>query len=640
MKQIAGAAFVIALLVIPWDAEQIVLLSWSDIVNYFESQEDIMIRIATIDTGVNLEHPDLINKNIVCKHVDDKGDVTLLKGNSDKIGHGTAICGILAQQNNVEITVFKAFDLLDEIDEDSFISVLDYLSENEHFDILNLSLGTSVISQYKRLEQVCRTISDSGTLIVASFSNYGTVTYPAAWPFVIGVDWDIECKKNTDFIFCENSIVDVYGKGMNQKLCWSHGSNYIVNAGASFATAHITSYLIPFLEMGEVKTCNDAKLLLKKRSMKKISAYRTPDRKLPDLNGKKVAIFPYNKEIRSITNYSDLLSCEVTHIYDIKQAGNVNKSTSFFSHRKSGSKEFKIQDFQEIINDKDSIDVLIVGHLSEINRITNHNYTKDCVDFCLIYGKTMVSFDTITNIILNEFSKKKLVCYNMNIDKVSYDISEKLRIIGTPIITIAGTSSQQGKFSLQLELRKEFLESGYSVGQWCTEPQGFLFGMDQVFPVGYGSNINFSEKKIIHEINSQLHEIEKLEKDIIITGLQSYLVCEKLYNTHLFPTMQTAILAAIQPDAIILVVNVYDSDKYIIRSIKFAESVTGSRVVCIALSFRNVQASFSPLEQNVIVLTDDEIAKYTNRISDLTGIVCYSINQTHDIFESIINYLN
>ncbi len=599
-----------------------------------------MIRAAIIDTGVNLDHPELIDKSIICKQINDQGVASYLTGNSDQIGHGTAICGILTQNNNVEITVFKVFDSMDEINEELLISVLEYLYLNEYFDILNLSLGIGAVSQYKILEQACRKIVDQGTIIVASYNNYGSVTYPAAFPFVIGVDWDIECKKNNDFIYCENGLVNLYGKGINQKLCWSQTSNYIVNAGASFAAAHVTAYLISQLEAGTIKTYKDAKLLLKKQSMKKISIYCTPDRKCPELLGKKVAIFPYNKELMSITNYSDLLSCELTHVYDIKHAGNVSKCTISFSHRKACSKGFSIQDFQEIVNDIKSIDVLVVGHLSEINRITGHNYTKDCIDFCLAYRKSMLSFDTIGKVIQEEFEKKQLVCHNMNIDKISYDISEKLRIIGIPIITVAGTSSKQGKFSLQLELRKKFLENQYAVGQWCTEPQGYLLGIDQVFPLGYGANINFNEKEVIHKINHQLHEIEKLGKDIIITGLQSHLISNTLYNTHMFPTLQTAILAAVQPDAIVLVVNVYDSEEYIIRTIQFAESVTDSHVVCLALSFNNVQASFSPLEENIVALTDAEIIEHTCRISTKTGISCFSVNQTDAIFDTIVNYLS
>lgn len=103
---------------------------------------------------------------------------------------------------------------------------------------------------------------------------------------------------------------------------------------------------------------------------------------------------------------------------------------------------------------------------------------------------------------------------------------------------------------------------------------------------------------------------------------------------------QTAILAAVQPDAIVLVVNVYDSEEYIIRTIQFAESVTDSHVVCLALSFNNVQASFSPLEENIVALTDAEIIEHTCRISTKTGISCFSVNQTDAIFDTIVNYLS
>ena len=150
--------------------------------------ESFKIRAAIIDTRVNLDHPELIDKSIICKQINDQGVASYLTGNSDQIGHGTAICGILTQNNNVEITVFKVFDSMDEINEELLISVLEYLYLNEYFDILNLSLGIGAVSQYKILEQACRKIVDQGTIIVASYNNYGSVTYPAAFPFVIGVD--------------------------------------------------------------------------------------------------------------------------------------------------------------------------------------------------------------------------------------------------------------------------------------------------------------------------------------------------------------------------------------------------------------------------------------------------------------------
>ena len=79
-----------------------------------------------------MDHPELINKKIICKQVNNTGVAAYIKGNSDRIGHGTAICGILTQENAVELTVFKAFDrivLLPQNHNFSFSSYGNNLSE-------------------------------------------------------------------------------------------------------------------------------------------------------------------------------------------------------------------------------------------------------------------------------------------------------------------------------------------------------------------------------------------------------------------------------------------------------------------------------------------------------------------------------
>ena len=334
-----------------------------------------------------------------------------------------------------------------------------------------------------------------------------------------------------------------------------------------------------------------------------------------------------------------MLECDLVHVYDINERGNVNNSTLSFSHRMKCSNSYKIQKIEDIVADKDSFDTLVVGHLAEINQITKHNYTKDCIDFCLIYGKNMISFDTVTGIIKQQFQKKGLKCYSMNIENISYDNSGKLRMIGVPIVSVIGTSSKQGKFSLQLELRKKFLEHQYAVGQWSTEPQGYLFGIDRVFPTGYGSNLNFSEKEVLQFVNHQLYDIEKMDKDVIITGLQSYVLCDKLYNSRMYPFMQNALLSAIQPDTMVLVTNVYDSDEYILRSLNYIESLTGVGVSCIVLSPRNMQATFSPLEQKDGLCSGEHLASRISEISYLTKRKVLRMEQIDEIYDSIINEL-
>lgn len=212
-------------------------------------------------------------------------------------------------------------------------------------------------------------------------------------------------------------------------------------------------------------------------------------------------------------------------------------------------------------------------------------------------------------------------------------------MIGVPIVSVLGTSSKQGKFSLQLELRKKFIEHQYAVGQWATEPQGYLFGIDKVFPTGYGSNLNFSEKEVLQFVNRQLYDIEKMGKEVIITGLQSYVLSDKLYNSRMYPFMQNALLSAIQPDTMVLVTNVFDSNDYILRSLNYIESLTGVRTACIVLSPRNMQATFSPLEQKEALCSNEELIYRIREISSVTKRKVLRMDQIDEIFGSIINEL-
>lgn len=598
-----------------------------------------MVRIGIIDTGVNLLHPQLVDQKIRCKEIRD-GQAVMLTGNSDAIGHGTAICGILSENEDVDLTVIKAFDTTDTITEEQLISALEYVFRNECFDLLNLSCGISTVSDLCRLERICKAITEQGTLMVSAFHNCGAISYPAAFPFVLGVDWDIACKRNNDYIFCDANVVDVYGKGMNQKLCWSPQTDYIINSGASFASAHICSVLVPWIQRGEVRDCRTARTMLAKTAFKKVRTRRSDlSEEIPNLTDRRIAVFPYNKEIMSITNYADMLVCDLVHVYDVHEKGMINKSTSSFSHRKAHSKPYTIQLFEEIVADQDSFDTLVVGHLGEVNQMTKHNYTKACIDFCLDYGKTMISFDTIPEIILQEFQKRNLNCYNMNVEHISYDPSGKLRMIGAPIVSVIGTSSKLGKFSLQLELRKKLMEHGYAVGQWATEPQGYLFGIDRVFPSGYGSNLNFTEKEVLQFVNHQLYEIEKMGKDIILTGLQSYVLSEKIYNSRMYPFLQNALLAALQPDTLVLVASASDSNEFILRTINYIEALTEVRTSCIVLSPRRMQATFSPLEQRSVLCSEEEQISRIREIASITKRNVWKMEQTDEIVDSIIDEL-
>ena len=159
----------------------------------------------------------------------------------------------------------------------------------------------------------------------------------------------------------------------------------------------------------------------------------------------------------------------------------------------------------------------------------------------------------------------------------------KLYLVGKPVVAVFGTSSRQGKFSLQLAMRKEFTSLGYTVGQLGTEPQSLLFGFDEAFPCGYGTELSLDEQTTISYINYLLHKIEAKNPDIIIVGAQSGTIPYAMYNLRNNSPYQHELLLASNPDAVVLCINFFDELEYIKRTITYIEALSESKVVALSM---------------------------------------------------------
>lgn len=157
-------------------------------------------------------------------------------------------------------------------------------------------------------------------------------------------------------------------------------------------------------------------------------------------------------------------------------------------------------------------------------------------------------------------------------------------MINTPVLGVWGTGSQQGKFTVQLFLRREFLKAGYNIAQMSTEPSGFLFGMDSVVPMGYNSSIDMNFREVICYINQEMHRLEDKNSDIILVGAQSNTAVYFPGNIAQFPTPQIELLLGAMPDIVILCVNSFDDHDYIRRTINTIESVSYAKVVALGLN--------------------------------------------------------
>lgn len=595
------------------------------------------MKIIIIDSGVNINHPKLKDKNILGYTLQTGDNFNIIPDCTDELGHGTAICGIISSNDpNHEICMIKAFDENTPLSEEALLYVLEYIYEVLDCDIVHMSLGINMCQDLQRLLSICQKLNERGTLLISAFNNEGAASYPASFDCVIGVDLHLECVKDNDFIYVENSIVNIFAKGGNQKVIWAGSTDYIINAGSSYAAAHVTRFIAENVNLKQAEVPQQYTLEIFKNIAKKIFCFEKQTENRLEFSLGKIATFPFNKEIMTTLSYSDMIKGEIIKVYDVKYLGKIGCKTSSYLHRSDES--FIIENIENFKNDANKIDSLVIGHTEEIFHKTKINYQKILIDICANHKINVFSFDDFDSETNEVLTLKGFKCYTPNVKKRKIYNFNKLKSIGTPILTVAGTASKQGKFSLQLALRKEFLSHGYKIGQWSTEPQAALFGIDVVFPSGFGSFLNLPESDIIEIINSQLAYIEEKNIDLIITGLQSFILPFDLINSFMYPEYQPAILSALQPDAIVLCMSIDDELEYIDRVIKYSESITGGKVIVGAIYPRARKQTWSSNNLIEYDCTDEDIWHFASHIKNCLNLTVYSMDDINSIMESVLNY--
>ena len=218
---------------------------------------------------------------------------------------------------------------------------------------------------------------------------------------------------------------------------------------------------------------------------------------------------------------------------------------------------------------------VILGNIPSQNAHLLLKAREKIVEKAISWGKNIFSFDDLRG----SCHYEKLYCPAVDHSDVPAERLGKLYRISKPVIGIYGTSSNQGKFTLQLELRKKFLENGYAVGQIGTEPSAQLFGMDYSYPMGFHSAVSIDGHDAVAYLNECIHSLCIKNCEIIITGSQaSVLPCDTC-NKSLFPLKQFNFLMGTQPDCMVLCINPYDDLDYIRRTIFFLESSVAGKVI-------------------------------------------------------------
>ena len=580
------------------------------------------MQILIVDSGVYREHPSFVDEKfngyglIFDKKI---GECKRLQDFSDNLGHGTAVYNIIRKNcQEAEIKMIKVFDEKFEIDEDTFYNVLLYIYNNESPDIINLSLGLSFCNDIDRLYTICKKIQEKGTIIISAFDNEGTISYPAAFDCVYGVIGVPEITKANEIGYIKNSYANLCAKGTVSRLAWKN-PDYILLAGNSFSCAMATSAIAS-------KIMNQG-LSITQLPIGTEEIVTTKSQ----FQIKKAALFPFNKEMHSLVRFPDLLNFEIQNIYDHRFTGRVGVSLKKYVDAESVPDKI-IKDIDSI--DWDGIDTLILGHIGELSALVKEPDLKDrIINKALEHDVQVYAFDPC------ELSKN--VFYpKADFNDLPKNHFGKLFRINKPVLGVFGTSSRQGKFTLQLILRDLFQKKGYKVGQLGTEPSALLFEMDEVFPYGYNSTVSLSETEAILYVNRLMNNICMSDCEIIIAGAQSATFSYRINNINQFTPLQQSFLYATSPDCVILVVSPHDSFEYISRTINYIENTIYCKVIALCVFPKYIKSNAIGFNEKYESLSLDELNSFKINLKQHLNQNVYILGIQDEMNELVNNIID
>jgi len=226
--------------VLPWGVDRI------DAEKVWQTTTGDPIKVAIIDTGVDVKHPDLID-NL-------KGGVSTVSyttSYNDDNGHGTHVAGIVGAIDNeigvigvapkIDLYAVKVLDRRGSGYISDVIEGIEWVINQKKSQggdwIINMSLGTS--SDVKSFYDEIKKAYDAGITMVAAAGNTGGgVTYPAAYPEVIAVSATDENNQIASWS-SRGPEVDLAAPGVNIYSTYK-GSTYKTLSGTSMAAPHVT----------------------------------------------------------------------------------------------------------------------------------------------------------------------------------------------------------------------------------------------------------------------------------------------------------------------------------------------------------------------------------------------------------------
>lgn len=213
------------------------------------------VTIAVIDTGVDINHPDLKDRIVGMKNFtsDDKYNPSNV---SDYVGHGTGVAGIIASSGNIigvapkcNLLILKA--LTRSGGRITWVTDAINYAVSQGVDIINMSLGSQ--NKDGDMYTAIKKAINKNIIVVCACGNNGDgkdntieINYPAGFNECISVGSVTYSKKKSKFSASNNEVdLVAMGEGYNSRgilMCYPNGL-YKENKGTSFSCPFVSGAL-------------------------------------------------------------------------------------------------------------------------------------------------------------------------------------------------------------------------------------------------------------------------------------------------------------------------------------------------------------------------------------------------------------
>lgn len=197
------------------------------------------VKVAVIDTGIDLTHPDLPRPTASVSYV--RGAKTA----NDDNGHGSHVAGTIAALNNdagvvgvapgASLYAVKVLDRNGSGYISDIVKGINYVAA-QHVNIANMSFGSS--SGSTTLASACTSANTAGVLLIAAAGNSGPnhVSYPAAYDVVVAVG-AVDGSDAVAYFSNTGSYLDASAPGVSVLSTYKNGG-YATLSGTSMASPH------------------------------------------------------------------------------------------------------------------------------------------------------------------------------------------------------------------------------------------------------------------------------------------------------------------------------------------------------------------------------------------------------------------